>query len=44
MPTLITGVEGSLGTNTILAAQKVLDVSDKIYLLEPNAARIMGPL
>ena len=38
MATLITGVEGSLGTNAILAAQKVLDVSDKIYLLEPNAA------
>lgn len=38
MTTLITGVEGSLGTNAILAAQKVLDVSDKIYLLEPNAA------
>jgi len=34
MTTLITGVEGTLGTNAILAAQKVLDVSDKIYLLK----------
>ena len=39
MVNMIAGATGSLGTNTILAAQKVLDVSDKIHLLEPNAAR-----
>lgn len=33
---MISGVTGALGTNTILAAQKVLDVADKIYLLEPQ--------
>jgi len=36
--TVISGATGSLGTNAILAAQKVVDISDKIYLLEPNAA------
>lgn len=36
--TTISGATGSLGTNAILANQKVVDISDKIYLLEPNAA------
>lgn len=38
MPTIITGQRATAATNTILAARRVIDMDDKIYLLEPDKA------
>jgi hypothetical protein len=35
---MTTMIAGSTGSQNILADQKVLDMSDRIYLLEPQAA------
>jgi hypothetical protein len=34
----LTMITNATGTQSILSAQKVIDIADKIYLLEPNAA------
>ena len=31
-------ISGATGSQNVLSNQKVVDISDKIYLLEPNAA------
>jgi len=38
MPTMIETTGGHRGTQNILQTRRVLDISDTIYLLEPDAA------